>query len=276
MGSDNGQYRLIVLDVDGTLVNREGRISAGTLRGLAAAQARGIRVTLATGRMYASARPYADRIQANAPLILYNGARIQDPMGGTIRYSAYLPRGQAARGLRLARRFDVHANLYLGERIYIDRVDEVSRESARKDGVEQVPVGDLVGFLEGQPEDPVKILLIGPGETLEALAAAYRAGAPGADDLPHLVRSEAEYLEIQPRGVTKGAGLTRVCGLLGIPPSAAVAFGDNLNDLEMIQVAGLGVAMGNAHADLKRAARIVAPSNDEDGVAAVLRTHVLG
>ena len=60
------------------------------------------------------------------------------------------------------------------------------------------------------------------------------------------------------------------------PPSAAVAFGDNLNDLEMIQAAGLGVAMGNAHADVKRAARIVAPSNDEEGVAAVLWTHVLG
>jgi Cof subfamily protein (haloacid dehalogenase superfamily) len=275
MGSDTGQYRLIVLDVDGTLVDRERRISTDTLRALAAAQARGIRVTLATGRMYASARPYADRIHADAPLILYNGARIQDPAGGTIRYSVHLPRTQAARGLRLAQQFDVHANLYLGERIYIDRVNEVSRESARKDGVEQVPVGDLVQFLEEQPEDPVKILLIGPGERLEALAAAYRAGAPGGSDLPHLVRSEAAYLEIQPRGVTKGAGLTRLCGLLGIPASAAVAFGDNLNDLEMIQAAGLGVAMGNAHADLKRAARIVAPNYDQDGVAAVLWTHVL-
>ncbi len=275
MGSDTGQYRLIVLDVDGTLVDRERRISTDTLRALAAAQARGIRVTLATGRMYASARPYADRIHADAPLILYNGARIQDAAGGTIRYSVHLPRTQATRGLRLAQQFDVHANLYLGERIYIDRVNEVSRESARKDGVEQVPVGDLVRFLEKQPEDPVKILLIGPGERLEALAAAYRSGAPGGSDLPHLVRSEAAYLEIQPRGITKGAGLTRLCGLLGIPASAAVAFGDNLNDLEMIQAAGLGVAMGNAHSDLKRAARIVAPNNDQDGVAAVLWTHVL-
>jgi hypothetical protein len=60
------------------------------------------------------------------------------------------------------------------------------------------------------------------------------------------------------------------------PPTDSFAFGDNLNDLEMIQAAGLGVAMGNAHADLKRAARLVAPSNDEDGVAAVLWTHVLG
>jgi hypothetical protein len=275
MGPNHTHFRLIVLDVDGTLVDRERRVSPDTLRALAAAQARGIRVTLATGRMYASALPYAQRIKADAPLILCNGARIQDPVGGAILYSSHLPRAQAARGLRLAQQFDVHANLYLGESIYIERLSEVSRESARKDGVEQVPVGDLVRFLEGQAEDPVKILLIGPGERLEALAAAYRAGGSGAEDLPHLVRSEATYLEIQSRDVTKGAGLIRVCKVLAIPPSAAMAFGDNLNDVEMIQAAGLGVAMGNAHADLKRAARVVAPSNDEDGVAAVLWSHVL-
>jgi hypothetical protein len=274
-GSDNGRYRLIVLDVDGTLVDRERRIPADTLRALQAARAQGLRVTLATGRMYASARPYADRIQADAPLILYNGARIQDRATGSVLFSAHLPRSQAARGLRLARRFDVHANLYLGECIYIERVSRVSRDSAQKDGVEQVPVGDLLRFLEGQSEEAVKILLIGPGERLEALAAAYRAGASSAKDLPHLVRSEAGYLEIQPHGITKGAALLRVCGCLGISPSAVVAFGDNLNDLEMIQAAGLGVAMGNAHADLKRVARVVAPRHDEAGVAAVLRSHVL-
>jgi Cof subfamily protein (haloacid dehalogenase superfamily) len=275
MGSNNTHYRLIVLDVDGTLVDRERRVSPDTLRSLAAAQARGVRVTLATGRIYASALPYVQRIKADAPLILCNGARIQDPGSGSILYASHLPRAQAARGLRLTRQFGVHANLYLGEGIYIERASEVSRESARKDGVEQVPVGDLVRFLEAQPEDPVKILIIGPGERLDALAAAYRAGGSGAEDVPHLVRSEATYLEIQARGVTKGAGLLRVCEILTIPPSAAMAFGDNLNDLEMIQAAGLGVAMGNAHADLKRAARVVAPSNDEDGVAAVLWSHVL-
>lgn len=267
------RYRLIVLDVDGTLVDRERRISPDTLRALEAAQASGIRVTLATGRMFASALPYARKIRADAPLILYNGARIQDPINGAILYSAHLPRDQALRALRLAQQSGLHANLYLGEHIYIERVSETSRESARKDGVEQVAVGDLVGFLEGRQEDPVKILLIGPGERLEAFAAAYRAGT---QDLPHLVRSEPTYLEILRRGVSKGAALLRLCELVGIPPSAAVAFGDNLNDLEMIQAAGLGVAMGNAHAALKQAARVVAPSNDEDGVAAVLRAHVLG
>lgn len=266
-------YRLIVLDVDGTLVDRERRISPGTLRALAAAQARGIRVTLATGRVLASARPYAQKIKADAPLILYNGARIQDLASEAILYAANLPRHQAVQALRLVQRFGLHANLYLGDGIYIERVSETSRESARKDGVEQVPVGDLVGFLERQHEDPVKILIIGPGERLDTLGAAYRAGTW---DLPHIVRSEPTYLEILRRGVTKGAALVRLCELLDLPPSAAVAFGDNLNDLEMILAAGLGVAMGNAHADLKRVATVVAPSHDEDGVAAVLMTHVLG
>ena len=78
-----------------------------------------------------------------------------------------------------------------------------------------------------------------------------------------------------PRGISKGTGLIGLCHLLGIPTSAAVAFGDGMNDLEMIQAAGLGVAMGNAHDDLKRAARVVALCNDADGVAEVVREHVL-
>ncbi len=270
-GAEAG-YRLIVLDVDGTLVDRDRRISQATLHALASAQAAGIRVTLATGRMFASARPYSEKIRADAPLILYNGARIQDPASGQVHCMALLPRRQALHGLRLAQQFGVHANLYLGEAIYIERVSDISRESARKDGVEQIPVSDLVGFLETQREDPVKILLIGPADRLEALAAAYRRDT---NDLPHIVRSEPTYLEILRRGVSKGGALIRLCGLLGVPPSAAVAFGDNLNDLEMIQAAGLGVAMGNAHPDLKRAATVVAPGNDENGVAAVLWAHVL-
>ncbi len=271
-GAEAG-YRLIVLDVDGTLVDRERRISRCTLRALAAAQDAGIRLSLATGRMLASARPYAEKIAADAPLILYNGARIQDPDGGVIHFSAQLPRHQALRGLRLAQQFGLHVNLYLGEALYIERVSQISRESARKDGVEQVVVGDLVGFLADQPADPIKLLLIGSDERLEGFAAAYCDGAKG---LPHLVRSEPTYLEIQPQGITKGAGLVRLCQLVGIEVSAAVAFGDGLNDLEMIQVAGLGVAMGNAHGHLKRAAKVIAPANDEDGVAEVLWAHVLG
>jgi hypothetical protein len=273
MPSVDTRYRLIVLDVDGTLVDHERRISPTTLQALAAAKTAGIHVTLATGRMYASGLPYARTIGADAPLILYNGARIQDPAGGGILFSTLLPRPQALRGLRLARELGLHVNLYLGDEVYIERVNETSRESARKDGVEQVAVGDLVRFLDGQQADPVKVLLIGPEDRLKAFARVYCAGGEG---LPDVVRSEPTYLEIMPRGISKGAALIRLCDLLGIPTSTTVAFGDGLNDLEMIQVAGLGVAMGNAHGDVKRAARVVAPDNNADGVADILWEHVLG
>ena len=272
MPSADTGFRLIVLDVDGTLVDHERRISPATLRALAEAKAAGIRATLATGRMYASALPYAGRIGADAPLILCNGARIQDPASGEYLFSAHLPKHHAIRGLRLARELGLHVNLYLGEEVYIERVSQTSRASARKDGVEQVVVGDLTRFLDGQPADAVKILLIGPDERLEDFARDY---CSGGEDLPSVVRSEPTYLEIMPRGVSKGAALIRLCDLLGIPTSTSAAFGDGMNDLEMIQVAGLGVAMGNAHDDLKRAARILAPSNNADGVAEVLWEHVL-
>ncbi|HEU5393305.1 MAG TPA: HAD-IIB family hydrolase, partial [Candidatus Methylomirabilis sp.] len=105
------------------------------------------------------------------------------------------------------------------------------------------------------------------------LAERARRGLPGAP--PHLVRSEPTYLEVLPPGVNKGVGLAEVARQLAIPLEAVVAFGDNLNDLEMVEVAGLGVAVGNAHPDLKARADLVVGTNNEGGMAAVIREVIL-
>lgn len=269
------RYRLIAADVDGTLVDDRRQIPPAVREALAEARAAGCRLTLATGRMYASVLPFAEAAGTNAPLILYNGAALVERGSRRVTFRRCLPLADAQLALTLLRRFPLHVNLYAGESLYIERVTAAATESMVKDGVTAQAVGDLVAFLG---EDPVKLLCIGEPVALEAfrvvfLAERARRDLPG--QMPHLVRSEPTYLEVLPPGVNKGVALAELARQLAIPLEAVVAFGDNLNDAEMLEVAGLGVAVGNAHPDLKARADLVAGTNNEGGMAAVIREVIL-
>ena len=270
------RYRLIAADVDGTLVDDRRQIPPAVRGALADALAVGCRLTLATGRMYPSVLPYAEAVGTNAPLILYNGAALVERGTRRVTFRRCLPLADAHLALALLKEFPLHVNLYAGQGLYIERVTPAAMESMVKDGVTAEPVGDLVAFLKA---DPVKLLCIGEPVVLEAFRVAFlvertRRGLAGP--LPHLVRSEGTYLEILPPGVNKGAALAELARQLGIPLDQVVAFGDNLNDIEMLEVAGLGVAVGNAHPDLKARADLVAGTNNEGGMAAVIREVIVG
>ena len=262
-------YKLVVMDVDGTLVDRERRISARNAQALGAARQRGIRLTLASGRSFESITPFAQAVGVTAPLILYNGCRLQDFSNKRILEDHRLPLIQAQRALKLVAGYDLHVNLYMYDRVYIREVTEAARLSMQKDNVTAKPVGDLLAFLK---EDPTKLLLIGEPRLLERFRSEYLEGMTSP---PELVNSEPDYLEILPAGVSKGQALISLCSRLDILPQEVVAFGDGLNDLEMLKCAGLGVAMGNAHPDLKAAAGYVTGGNEEDGVAMAMEKFIL-
>ncbi len=269
------RYRLIAADVDGTLVDDRRQIPPAVREALAEARAAGCRLTLATGRMYASVLPFAEAVRTDAPLILYNGAALVERGSRRVTFRRCLSLADARLALTLLRRFPLHVNLYVGEDLYIERVTPAATESMVKDGVTAQAVGDLVAFLR---EDPVKLLCIGEPADLEAFRLAFleeraRRGLPG--QTPHLVRSEPTYLEVLPPGVNKGVALAELARQLAIPLEAVVAFGDNLNDAEMLEVAGLGVAVGNAHPDLKARADLVAGTNNKGGMAPVIREIIL-
>ena len=260
--------RLCYFDVDATLLDPGRDIPDRLKEALQACHEKGIRLSLATGRKYDSALPYAKAIGADAPLILYNGARIQEPADGKILYDQKLDLEEARAGLRLVQQYGLHVNLYIDDVIYIEKETGVSRESAQKNGVSQEVVGDLVDFIESEP---TKLLIIGPGEKLEALWADF-------DKQPHkagMVRSEPTYLEILPEGVSKGSALRVVSEITGVALSDIAAFGDSNNDIEMLRAAGLGVAVGNALPNVKAAADYVAGASDGLGVAEGLLNKVL-
>lgn len=262
--------RLVYLDVDGTLLTPDREISVATKHALGRARDRGVLIGLATGRKYDSALPYAREAGAEAPMILYNGGRVVTREEGRALHREDLPVHFARRALALLDGYDIQCNLYVDDELYVRELTPRLRESMEKDGVKAEVVGDLAPLLN---RDPAKLLLIGPGEELEAFREQYLRGLASP---PNLVRSEPTYLEILPPGVSKGAALERVCRLLDIPLACTAAVGDSFNDVEMLETAGLGIAMGNSPEAVRRRADAVTDSNSEDGVARALERYVLG
>lgn len=262
--------QLVALDLDGTLLTSTGEVSPGVLAAVRAAQARGVRVLVATGRIWPSAAPYVRRVGADPPVILYNGGLVYDFRTDTVLHRVTLAYDHARAVLELLGQYpQVQPHLCVDDRVYVGHSNALSEAYARKNGVSVIEVGDLVKFL---PPDPMKILIIGERSDLVAVKAVI-----GALPLPiHSVFSELTYLEILPVGISKGTALAFVAQQLAIPRAAVLAVGDNLNDLEMIQFAGVGVAMANAEAALIPQADYVTGTNDDDGVRDVIERFVLG
>jgi len=262
-------YRLLVADIDGTLVNAAREITPPVHAAVAAAQARGVRVCLATGRIWPSARRFVEALGADPPVILYNGGMVYDFARDEVWFTVPLPMQQAKDVLRILRRRPaVQPHLYVGDKVYIPAMTEATLIYEQKDNLRAEVAGDLVDWLT---VDPMKILMIGERPALQAVARDI-------DALPYQVNhvfSEINYLEVLPPGVSKGVALRAMAERLGVEREAIIAAGDNLNDLAMIEYAGLGVAMGNAPEALRARADFVAPSNDEHGLQEVIERFIL-
>jgi len=256
-----------VADIDGTLVTSRRRITARVRRAVREAQQRGVRVCLATGRTWHSARRYFQALGADPPVILYNGGLIYDFTRDRVIYRRPMSLRQAQRVIRALDAFpDLAAHYYVDDGIYVRWHTPLVLATARQDHILPQAVGDF-RRLRGQP---MKFRILGPRPRLVALARLVRAGGPGT-----LVFSGPTSLEVLPPGASKGAALRRVARLLGVPLRHVLAVGDELNDLSMLQVAGCGVAMGSAPRELRRVADYIAPSSDEDGLAEVIHRFVL-
>jgi len=262
-------YRLLVTDLDGTLVTSTREITPRTLAAVRGAQQQGVRVCLATGRMWSSAEPHVRRLGADPPAILYNGGLVYDFSTGTVLYRLPLAYEHARAVLEMLREFpSVLPHVYLDDRVYAAGPSELTEQYRRRNGLEVELVGDLVAFLR---PDPMKILIIGAPNDLLAVSAQIRARAMPV----HAVFSEPTFLEILPQNSSKGTALEFLAPQLGVALAAVIAVGDNLNDLEMIRTAGLGVAMGNAPAEVKSHADYVTASNNDEGLAIVIERFIL-
>ena len=267
--------RLLALDLDGTLMCPDFLIRPRVRAAISGAIDLGVTVTIATGRMYRSAVPYATSLGISAPLVCYQGAYVREMPasdGTPGRVLLHRPLDPASARVAVAwareRGFDPHVNM--DDRLLMQAGDQSAEDYEWLSGVGAEFVPDLLAVMVA----PVtKVLAIGPAPLPErSLGAAREAFAGRA----HVTVSHPDYLEWNATGVTKAGGLAWLARRLGIPMRETMAIGDQYNDAEMIAAVGLGVAMGGAPAPVRAAARHVTGPLDEDGAAVAIEELVLG
>lgn len=262
------QYKLIVMDMDGTLTNSEKKITPKTREALIKAQQMGIKLVLASGRPTRGLLREAGILEMNTyggMLISFNGAKVMDFSNESIIYNDALPEKFIPILIAQARAHDMGIMVNHNEFCVVEdkncyKLDYETNACCLKKKV----VNDLITTINY----PInKILLAAPEEHVEKVFDAIKE--PFKDDLS-IYCSAPFYIEIMNKGINKGIALDKVAKYMNVQPEEIIVFGDEHNDLEMIEYAGYGVAMGNAIDAVKKVADEVTLSNDEDGIAYTL------
>jgi hypothetical protein len=259
-------YRLVALDVDGTLLDSTHTLRPRVVASVRAAQTRGLTITLATGKLLASVRPILRRLDTRGPIITLNGAATLDAETGAALRFVPLREDDRQAVIRTVRELDpdVLVSHFTVDGILMDRDHPLVGVFAEYGEGPPVLVPDLLA-----PTLPpaAKILLSGAPERLAALRVAV---TPLLRDRVTITTTTPDFLEFFDPAAGKGLALKALYETLGIPRAAVVAMGDGENDIPLFAEAGLAIAMANATDGTRAAAHRIAPSNDEDGVAVVL------
>jgi Cof subfamily protein (haloacid dehalogenase superfamily) len=235
---------------------------------LRAARAAGLHVVVATGRMFRSVRPYLEMAGLDDPVVCYQGAVVADPSTGEFLLHEPIPLELAREAIAALERRRFGPNCYVDDELYVGETSAYAREYAETQNVPLNPVGDLLGWLE---RPPTKLVVIDDPETLDGLRDGMRAEFDGR---LYISKSLPYFLEFASPDVTKAAGLGFAAARAGFTPERTVSFGDGENDVELIEWAGFGVAVANAHDRVLAAADWVCPSVDEEGVAQTIEAFL--
>jgi Cof subfamily protein (haloacid dehalogenase superfamily) len=270
-GTCRMKVKLVAIDLDDTLLNPGLEISPGCAAAIRAVREKGVRVTLATGRMYQSALPYAQQLGVDIPLITYQGALVKSSSSEDILYYKPLPRQAAREVMNILKDMGIHYHTYFQDDLYMDNLTPEGRAYLELAGVRPVIVDDLIETL--QCKESIKILAIIKDEiqaerTEQILKNIYGSSL-------NITRSKPYFLEIMNCKANKAIALQVIAQHYNIERGEVLAIGDSYNDLEMIQWAGIGVAMGNARKRVKEIADFVTLTNEEEGVAQALYKYVL-
>ncbi|HVB07450.1 MAG TPA: Cof-type HAD-IIB family hydrolase [Candidatus Acidoferrales bacterium] len=274
--------RLIAMDIDGTLLDSRHELPTANREAIAEAAVRGIEIILVTGRRFDFARPIAEYLPCELTLVVNNGALIKSKSGEThLRH--LLPRALAREVLGAT------ADFRSGAAVVFDRIREAQLVFERIDWNDPVSGGyyernrafiaECVPLENSLTDDPIQVMFVGSVARMRAAHSTLKSMKRVSDFSLALTEYEARdlsILDVIQRGCSKGAALAEWARRRGIEREEIMAIGDNWNDRDMLEFAGLPILMGNSAAELKSLGWAVTLSNDEAGVAAAIRTHALG
>ncbi|MGM9985875.1 MAG: Cof-type HAD-IIB family hydrolase [Bacillaceae bacterium] len=265
-------YKMIVLDMDDTLLRDDHTISPRTKQALLDAQKAGVKVVLASGRPTYAMVDVAKELELDkygSFILSFNGGRITDCRTNEDIFSKALSVETMHHMIDISKRENIYIHTYVGNDILTDKNNEYTTFEGKITNMEVIEVADLKAAVT---EPVIKALMVYEPEHLAIVEKKLQAEFAGQLSI---MRSKPFFLEITENGVDKGQSLHHLIQKLGITQEEVIAMGDSYNDVTMIKFAGLGVAMGNAPQDIKELADHVTETNMNDGVALVVEDFIL-
>ncbi|MDI3516189.1 MAG: hypothetical protein PWP37_396 [Thermotogota bacterium] len=272
-----GKYRLILVDLDGTLLDSEKRISEENKKVLHQAVKNGLYVTIVTGRSYVSAIDYVRELDLKVPVVFQNGALIYDFKSNAELFKSTLPAITAIQLVRLAKQHSIFSIVYEDFYTVPDMIiDEdyagvhLKYLEANMWRVKRVP--DLFTYIKTKKE-VAEVAMVGGRSVISFISKQLDDGISVVENS---VLEDEAFVEFFGPGSTKAHALDVLLSYFQVSPSEVVFIGDNLNDVSLMKRVGMPIAMGNAVKEVKEAARWVTTTNDEDGVAEAVKILLEG
>jgi Cof subfamily protein (haloacid dehalogenase superfamily) len=264
------KIKLLAVDVDGTILTFDRRISEVNAGAVAKAMEKGIDIVLVSGRPPFGMDHITRRLNMSGYQIAYNGALVLDRRTGEVLFHRRLPLDTAIQAVRLAREHGLYLSYYAGPHWYVEReCDEMYLE---QEGLNTQPV-IVPDLLEAHLPAPEKVLILSLHNP-DGLALFYQAA--GAQLAGANIHYSSPYsVEIVEVGASKGMALAMLTDKLGLHRAQVMAIGDSYNDISMLEFAGLSVAVGNAPPEVQAAAGLVVAPCEDDGVAEAIEQLIL-
>ena len=283
-------YKLVAIDLDGTMLNQYGIITEKTKKAISKAQEKGVEVMIASGRAITSVKRFSKEINSNKYFISGNGAITYDIKNNKVLYENILSKTKALKIIKICEENSIYYNVYTENGIIAKNLsyntlyyykDNLTKPDENRTHINIVE--NVYDYFEQREEKILKIMIcdehktvfnsivrklkeLSEIEVLEVSHMSRKIIKQGTDE----IALEYFYTEVSAKDVDKWNALEEIIGLMNISKEEVVTIGDNANDLKMITNAGLGVAMGESAPYVKQSADIIAPTNDEDGVAIIL------
>lgn len=265
--------KLIAIDLDGTLLNSQHEMTARSEKALKAAMDKGVKVVIATGKTFASATHLIKNLNLTTPGIYVQGTITYNSDGSV--HTQHTVSAQLARQvITFADERGYELGLYSGNHIFVRKL---TRRMAELTSYFHEPAPEAVGPLQNILDNtPVnKIIAFAPHDPRKIAALRWQLSTQIGTGARLLSAGISDEIEVLPYNVSKGTALKALLKEMGITPNQVMALGDGENDVEMLQLVGLGVAMGNASAHVKSVADTTTASNDDEGVAQAVEQYVL-
>ncbi|WP_250277326.1 Cof-type HAD-IIB family hydrolase [[Clostridium] colinum] len=266
------KYKMIILDLDDTLLLDNGKISEGNKKALKLAQEKGVKVVLASGRPTFAIKNIADELELDkfgGYVLSYNGSRIIDYKTKEVLYEIDLTKNQVEELYNLSLKYETFIHTYNGDEILTCTDNPYTYIESEITGMKINMCNDFISSL---PEKCVKVIMLQSPNHLKEVEEMLK---PIIKDKMTMTITKPFFLEFMNKEVDKSKSILRLCEKLNINIEDTIAIGDSYNDISMIETAGLGVAMGNAIEEIKKIADFITDTNENDGVAKVVNKYIL-